>query len=148
MKDHSKQQQREYPFSPIVGVGVLVIRDKKILLVKRGQPPSIGKWTVPGGLVELGERTEEAAVRELKEECNIVVKITEIIDVFDYIEYDKNGQTRFHYVIIDFLGTYISGTLRAGGDVVAAEWISYDSLQTLDIPEKTLAFIRKAINKS
>ena len=148
MKEYAEQYQREYPRFPIVGVGVLVIRDKAVLLIKRGNPPSAGKWTIPGGLVELGERTEEAAIRELKEECNIAVKIEEIIDVFDYIEHDSDGKIKFHYVIIDYFGRYISGELRPGGDVIAAEWINYDTLGSCDIPEKTVVFIRKAFSKA
>ena len=94
---------REYPSRPIVGVGVLVKRGDKVLLVRRRFDPGRGKWSIPGGLVELGETVRGAALREVYEETGLNVKLDRLLGVVDYIERDKRGRVRFHYVLVDFL---------------------------------------------
>ena len=109
---------REYPTSPMVGVGVAVFNnDDKILLVKRGQDPNEGLWALPGGIVELGEELKAAAIREVKEECNIEVEVGEVVSVVDLILKDQNKNIKYHYILIDYYAVYIKGKLAPQSDV-------------------------------
>lgn len=130
--DSGKPCSREYPQHPIASVHAVVVRGKRILLVKRAHPPSRGYWSVPGGVVELGETIHEAAQREIREECSIEIEVNQVINVVDNIIVE-GGQIRFHYVLIGLLGQYVSGELTAGSDALEARWITYDELDTLDL---------------
>ncbi len=140
------KRERKYPEFPMVGVGVLIRKGGKVLLIKRAQPPSYGKWTVPGGLVELGETTRDAAIREMKEECNIQVKIERLLDTFDYIEKDDADKVLYHYIIVDFLGSYVSGELEPGDDVADAAWFTLAEVDRAEIPAKTREIVRKVLH--
>ncbi|MEM1658427.1 MAG: NUDIX hydrolase [Candidatus Jordarchaeales archaeon] len=124
---------RVYPERPLVGVGGVVFREKEVLIVRRGSEPSYGKWSIPGGLVNLGETVAEACAREVEEETGIIVEVGEVVDVCDYIERDADGRVRFHYVIIDFLAVPIGGALRAGSDVLDAKFVKIDELNDYDL---------------
>lgn len=113
---------REYPDRPWVGVGCIVFRGEQVLLVRRGKPPRIGMWSLPGGAQHLGERTEEAARRELREEAGIEVGPMELAAVVDAVSHDEDGRVRFHYTIVDYCADWISGEPVAGDDVDAAAW--------------------------
>jgi ADP-ribose pyrophosphatase YjhB (NUDIX family) len=113
---------RENPTRPWVGIGVLAFRDHDVLLIRRGRPPRLGEWSLPGGAQRLGERAEECARRELREEAGIEVGPLELLAVVDAITPGENGAPRFHYTIIDYVARWESGTPRAGGDVTAAVW--------------------------
>jgi ADP-ribose pyrophosphatase YjhB (NUDIX family) len=119
---------REYPARPIVGIGIVVIKDDTVLLVRRGKPPNIGTWALPGGAQELGETTEEAARRELLEETGIEVGELHFAATVDNIRRDETGRVRFHYTIIDFAARWVSGELVADTDVTEAVWASLGSL--------------------
>src|ERR1700730_18241691 len=108
--------QREYPQQPLVGVGAVIVEDGRVLLVKRGKAPLLGEWSIPGGMLELGETMRQGAEREALEETGIVVRATELLGVFDRIIPDEQQRTIYHYVLIDFLCETISGELRASGD--------------------------------
>jgi len=95
--------KRRYPLYPLVGVGAVVLREDKVLLVRRAAPPGKGKWSIPGGLVEVGERLGDAAVRELYEETGVRAKPVGVIDIEEYIERDPSGRVVYHYVIVDVL---------------------------------------------
>lgn len=136
---------RSYPKTPLVGVGVLTFNsEQKILLVQRGNEPAKSLWSLPGGLVELGERVRDAGIREVKEECNIDIEPLDVISVVDLILQDSDGKIKYHYVLIDYLAKFISGELRPQSDVIAAEWFSQQQLAELDIPEVTREVIEKA----
>ncbi len=136
---------RSYPKTPLVGVGVLTFNsEQKILLVQRGNEPAKSLWSLPGGLVELGERVRDAGIREVKEECNIDIEPLDVISVVDLILQDSDGKVKYHYVLIDYLAKFISGELRPQSDVIAAEWFSQQQLAELDIPEVTREVIEKA----
>jgi ADP-ribose pyrophosphatase YjhB (NUDIX family) len=136
---------RQYPPAPIVGVGVITINDeKKVLLVKRGNEPRKGLWSVPGGMVELGERVREAGIREVKEECNIDVEPEEVISVVDIILKDQNNGVKYHYVLIEYLAKYLGGEVQAQSDVLEAGWFARTELDDLDLPEVTRKVIEKA----
>jgi 8-oxo-dGTP diphosphatase len=136
---------RSYPSAPMVGVGIITFNNKnKVLLVKRGNEPSKGLWSLPGGLVELGERVREAGIREVKEECNIDIEPEDVISVVDLILEDSDGKVKYHYILIDYLAKYIGGELKPQSDVSDAAWFSQDELKELDIPEVTREVLEKA----
>ncbi len=136
---------REYPDRPIVGVGAVIIDGGRVLLVRRGAEPLKGEWSVPGGVVELGETLRAAAEREALEETGLRVRAAEVLDIFDRILPDGSGRTQFHYVLVDFLCERISGNLRASSDATEACWAGEADLARYSLSPATLAVIRKAI---
>jgi ADP-ribose pyrophosphatase YjhB (NUDIX family) len=136
---------REYPAAPLVGVGALVVDGPRVLLVQRGRPPGLGKWSVPGGLVDLGEPVEAAVRREVAEECGIEVRLHGLVGFVDRIVRDAAGRVRYHYVLLDFLATPEAGTVRAGSDARALRWVAPDELGELDVTEGLDAMIRRAL---
>jgi len=139
---------REYPEAPIVAVGVVVKRGHEVLLVRRLNEPSRGRWSLPGGAVELGETVQEAARREVWEECGLQVKPGEVLAVVDNIVRDEAGRVRFHYVLIDLLAEYISGEVAAASDIGDARWVREEELQELDVTEKAGQFVRKMLRST
>jgi len=136
---------RIYPSAPIVGVGVITFNaENEVLLVKRGNEPSKGLWSLPGGMVELGERVREAGIREVKEECNIDIEPEDVISVVDLILKDRDGTVKYHYILIDYLAKYIGGELKPQSDVTNAGWFFQQELSELDIPEVTRNVLEKA----
>ncbi len=126
-------ESREYPSRPFVGIGVVVLRPREgggaeVLLVRRGKPPNIGAWTLPGGAQELGETAEQAARRELLEETQLTVGALHLAANVDNIQRDADGRIRYHYTIIDFAARWDGGTAVAGSDVSAAQWAPLDGL--------------------
>jgi len=120
--------RRKYPSLPLVGVRVLLKEGENILLIKRGSEPSKGLWSIPGGLVELGERTFDAARREVKEETSLDVEIDRLLDVIDNIIRDDDGRVLYHYIIVDYLGHVAGGELRTATDAEDARWVKLDQL--------------------
>lgn len=119
---------REYPTRPIVGVGVIVLKADSVLLVRRGKPPNVGSWTLPGGAQEVGETAEEAGRRELLEETGITVGALHFAAQVDNIRRDSAGRVQFHYTILDFAGHWESGEPVAASDVSEAVWAPLDRL--------------------
>ena len=122
---------REYPARPIVGIGVAVLRAEPslaVLLVRRGKPPNMGAWSLPGGAQELGETAEDAARRELEEEAGLRVGALHLVANVDTIHRDPDGRVRYHYTIIDFAAAWAGGTPVAGDDVTEALWAPLDRL--------------------
>lgn len=120
---------REYPFRPIVGIGIVVLKQDSVLLVRRGKPPNIGSWTLPGGAQEVGETVEQAARRELLEETGLTVGPLHFAAHVDNIRQDAAGRVQFHYTILDFATRWESGEPIAGSDVTEAVWAPLDGLQ-------------------
>ena len=136
-------RNNEYPDRPRVAVGAVVIHDNRVLLVKRGKPPSFGQWAIPGGSVELGETLQAAAEREILEETGVRIEAGEIIYTFENIDFDEEKQPRFHYVIVDLAGRYINGEPVGRDDAEAARWVSADEVANLDVNANTLDLLRK-----
>lgn len=120
----------KYPTLPRVAVGAIVFHEKRVLLVKRGNPPMKSMWSIPGGSVRLGETLKEAAEREIKEETGITIIAGDPVLTFDVIEKDKDGKIQYHYVITDLSATYIKGTIHPGDDAADAKWFTRQDLNT------------------
>ena len=136
---------REYPDHPRVGVGAVVLHEGRVLLVKRGRPPGLGRWSLPGGLVELGENTADAARREVAEECGIDVRVAGVAGMVERIIRDESGRVRYHYVLIDYLAYPESDTITAGTDAAEARWVPAEHVQSLDATEGLIDMIRRAM---
>jgi 8-oxo-dGTP diphosphatase len=136
---------RDYPDHPRVGVGAVVLDEGRVLLVKRGGQPSAGTWSLPGGLVELGETTVEAVKREVAEECGLEIRVDGVAGVVDRVVRDEAGRVRYHYVLVDYLAFPESGTVTAGSDAGDARWVAVDEVARLDITEGLVDMIRRAI---
>lgn len=136
--------KRDYPDSPILGVGGIIFWDDKLVLVKRGKEPGYGTWSIPGGAVNRGEAMEEAVRREVREETNLDVDVLEIVEVVDPIIKDENNRILYHFVLMDFLCRYKSGRLQADSDVLDACIVSMSELKDYNLPGITLQVIKKA----
>ena len=136
--------KREYPDQPLVGVGAVVLSGDRVLLVRRGGQPSSGKWSLPGGLVEMGETTVEAICRELAEECHLRIRIAGVAGVIDRIVRDEAGRVRYHYVLVDYLAYADSEAVTADNDAAEARWVEVDEVERLDVTEGLVDMIRRA----
>jgi 8-oxo-dGTP diphosphatase len=136
---------REYPDLPIVAVGAAVCHEGRVLIVQRGRPPSQGMWTVPGGVVHLGEPMAEAAAREVREECGIEIAVGEAVGVLDHVVRDPQGRIRFHYAIIDFAARYVGGTLQVNEELIDAAWVAPGELDAYQVSEKAKEVLLKAL---
>jgi len=134
---------KQYPDHPRLAVGAVVFKDGRVLLVRRGQPPSEGEWAIPGGSVEIGETLQQAAQRELLEETGIVIQAGAPCFLFDVIQTDADGRARFHYVVIDLLADYVEGYPRAGGDAADARWVSAEELAGLALNPTTRELLQQ-----
>jgi 8-oxo-dGTP diphosphatase len=142
---------REYPERPIVGVGGVLIENGKTLLIRRGSEPLLGQWSIPGGTLELGETILEGVAREMLEETGIVVRVLDLIEVFERINPFEPAETRppdvrprFHFVIVDYLCEKISGEAKAGGDAVDAAYATEEELPKFELTETATRILRKA----
>lgn len=136
--------QREYPCCPIVGIGMVVLKGDHVLLVRRGRPPSMGKWSLPGGRQELGESAEDAARRELLEETGVVAGSIQLAANVDSIHRDRDGRVRFHYTILDFAARWVEGDPTPGTDVSAAVWAPLGRLEEYGLWDEALRVIAVA----
>ncbi len=139
----ASKMKREYPSRPIVGVGGVVIRDNSVLLIRRGREPLKGEWSIPGGMLELGESLTDGVKREILEETGLKVRPLEALTVFDRVQ--KNGERiRYHYVIVDYVCRPAGGRLKSGSDVLDARWVERDELPRYKITPKAAAVIADA----
>ena len=139
---------REYPDRPVVGVGAVVVEGNRALLIRRGNEPLKGEWSIPGGAVELGETLEVAIAREVLEETGLVVDVGPMIDVFDRIRFDPEGRTLYHYVLVDFVCRPVGGALVCASDAVEAAWASLMDLPQYGVTDATISVIEKAIERA
>jgi 8-oxo-dGTP diphosphatase len=137
---------REYPDYPRVGVGAIVLHAGRVLLVKRGQAPALGLWSVPGGLVDVGETTVDAARREVEEECGLKVRVAGLVGVLDRVTRDADGRVRYHWVLVDYLAfPETDDTITAGSDAAEVRWVTIDEVEQLPITEGLADMIRRAV---
>jgi len=137
--------KRKYPTHPIVGVGALIVHEGKLLLVKRGAEPGKGKWSIPGGAVEIGERMRDALVREVREECGLDVEIASErpIDAIDNLIMSRDRRLQYHYVLLQFLARLKGGTLKPASDVLDAKWVPLDEVEKYDLTKSFRYFFEK-----
>jgi ADP-ribose pyrophosphatase YjhB (NUDIX family) len=126
-----------------VGVGAVIVNQGKIVLERRGSEPSKGKWTIPGGLVELGESLEDAVIRETEEETCLDVENPCLIDVVDNVDLDVNGKVKYHYVIIDYLVHIRGGRLKASSDAADLRWVPFEEVENYDLTASFRVFFRQ-----
>jgi 8-oxo-dGTP diphosphatase len=134
---------REFPEVPLVGVGAIIIEGPRIVLVKRAHPPLQAQWSVPGGVLEVGELVREAAVREAREETGLTVEPGELLGVYDRVLRNPEQRVQYHYVLIDFLCRRVVGEIAAASDAAEVRWFSREELPALNLAEDTLDVIRK-----
>jgi 8-oxo-dGTP diphosphatase len=136
--------RREYPERPLVGVGGVVIRDGRVLLIRRGGPPLEGEWSLPGGMLELSETLEEGVLRELLEETGMQVRVLGLVEVFERIIRDDSGRTKYHFVIADYLCEALSGEARAASDVTDVAWATEVELAQYSLTPTAMRIIARA----
>jgi len=136
--------KREYPEQPIVGVGGILFQEESVLLIKRGREPALGQWSIPGGVVDLGETLQAAVARELLEETRLKVEPLALVKVLDRIFRDKEGRVAYHYVLVDFLCRYQGGEVRPGSDALDARFVPVAELASWDVIPATREVIYQA----
>ena len=141
--------RRKYPGQPVVGVGVVIVEYGRLVLVRRGAEPALGKWSFPGGAVELGETVRDAAVREAKEECGLEVELVEDrpMDAYDILTLDESGRLRYHYVLLQFLAQPKEGALKPTSDVTDTRWVPLEEVEKYDLTKSVRLFFRKHRNE-
>ena len=139
--------KREFPEVPLVGVGAIIIEDSRVLLVKRAHPPLQAQWSIPGGVLEVGELIREAAVREAREETGLIVEPEDLLGVYDRILRDPEERVQYHYVLIDFLCRRVGGELLAASDAAEVRWFTHDELPALKLADDTQDVIAKGLAK-
>ena len=139
--------QREFPETPLIGVGAVIIEDAHVLLVKRRHPPLQDQWSIPGGVLEVGELVREAAIREAREETGLTVEPGELLGVYDRVLRDADKRVQYHYVLIDFLCRRLAGDIAAASDAAEVRWFRREELPALKLAEDTLDVIGKGFGK-
>jgi len=136
------ERSSSYPPVPRVGVGAITISEGRVLLVKRGVEPFRGLWAIPGGTLKLGETLQECTAREMLEETGITIEVGDCVYVFDYVERDEGGKIKFHFVVVDFVGKYISGEPKGADDAEDARWFKPEELAELPMAKETCTALR------
>jgi len=139
----NKTHLTAYPDRPIPAVGALVVHQGRVLLVRRGSPPALGEWAIPGGRIHLGETLQQAAEREIFEETGVRIRAGAPLFTFDAIHRDDAGRIQYHYVIIDLAADYLSGTPTPGDDAADARWVSPDQFDTLPMNAASKQFLKR-----
>ncbi|MFZ1006722.1 MAG: NUDIX hydrolase [Candidatus Sulfotelmatobacter sp.] len=139
--------QREFPEVPLIGVGAIIIEGDHVVLVKRAHPPLQAEWSIPGGVLEVGELVREAAVREAREETGLTVEAGELLGVYDRVLRNPEKRVQYHYVLIDFLCRRVAGDLAAASDAAEVRWFTQEELTAMKLAEDTMDVIRKGFAK-
>jgi 8-oxo-dGTP diphosphatase len=139
--------QREFPEVPLIGVGAIIIEKDRVVLVKRAHPPLQAEWSIPGGVLEVGELVREAAVREAREETGLTIEPVELLGVYDRVLRNAEQRVQYHYVLIDFLCRRVAGELSASSDAAEVQWFTREELSRVKLAEDTLDVITKGFKK-
>jgi mutator protein MutT len=139
---------RRYPERPFVGIGAVIVEAGRVLLVRRRFEPLAGNWSLPGGVVEVGETLEDCVRREIREETGLQVAVGPVIEVFDRITHDEAGRVQYHYVLVEYLCWPCGGTLQAGSDADAAVWVGPSDLARYDLTDKAISVIGRGLTLS
>jgi 8-oxo-dGTP diphosphatase len=137
--------RHEQPTRPVLGAAALVIHDGRVLLIRRGQAPDAGEWSVPGGGVELGEAIEDALRREVREETGLEIAVGDFLEIYERVERDADGAVRFHFVVLDYRCRLIGGALRAGDDAADAAWVDPADLDRYAVADSIRRVIARAL---
>jgi len=148
--------KREYPESPLVGVGAVIVDGRiddpenapRVLLVRRGQPPLVGEWSLPGGVLECGETLREAVTREAREETGLLVETGDMMGVYERVIRGEQERVRYHYVLIDFLSRPVGGELKAGSDAAEVRWFTRDELPELKLTPDVSDLVLKGLARA
>ena len=140
--------RREFPEVPLIGVGAIIIENARVVLVKRAHPPLQAEWSIPGGVLEIGELVREAAMREAREETGLAVEPGELLGVFDRVLRDATGRVQYHYVLVDFLCRRVGGDLAAADDAAEARWFTREELPALNLAKDTLEVVYKGFARA
>jgi ADP-ribose pyrophosphatase YjhB (NUDIX family) len=143
-KELEALMQREYPNGPVLGVGGVVFNNDHVLLVRRGKEPGYGKWSIPGGAIELGETLKEGLLREIMEETGLQVEVGGMVEVVEWVNRDENHRIKYHYVLIDFWCRCLSVEINPSSDALDARWVLFSEISNYDLPLVTLEVINKA----
>lgn len=135
---------REYPQRPIIAVGGVVIQGGRVLLIRRGQPPLEGRWSIPGGILEIGETITAAIERELKEETGVSVRVMGLLEIYEKVLRDSDNRAQYHFVILDYLCEFVGGTAEAAADVTDTAWVAEEDLEKLQLTSAALRVVKKA----
>lgn len=139
--------RREYPESPLIGVGAVIIDDDRALLIRRGQPPLLGEWSLPGGVLECGEALRDAVIREANEETGLTVEVGEMLGVYERVIRSDDGLVRYHYVLIDYLCRRVAGDLKAGSDAADVGWFRREELPALKLAYDANDVVLKGLSR-
>jgi len=136
---------RVFPSRPVLAVGAVILDGSRVLLVKRGQEPLKGRWSLPGGVVELGETLTDALAREVVEETGLDIRIGPLVEVLDIVHRAPDGRVHYHFVVADYLCRAAAAALRCGSDADEARWVEASSLDDYELTEKAASVIHKAL---
>lgn len=134
--------KRLYPDQPVVGIGVVIVKEDKMVLIKRGNEPGKGKWSIPGGIVELGEHIQQTVIREAKEETCLDVTDPHLIDVVDTVDLDETGKVKYQYVIVDYLVKVVGGDIAAASDAEELRWVPFNEVESYVLTSSFREFFR------
>ncbi|MGB9700112.1 MAG: NUDIX hydrolase [Thermodesulfobacteriota bacterium] len=135
---------RKYPQHPLIGVGGVIFQDDQVLLIKRGKEPALGQWSIPGGVVGVGETLKEAVVREVREETHLEVEVLNLVKVIERIFREPDGRISYHYVLLDFLCQIKEGELEADSDAQEACFVPLAELNNYSLTSATREVIYRA----
>lgn len=138
----------EEPRRPTPAVGVVCLRGDEVLLIRRGTPPMLGAWSLPGGRIEWGERADAAALRELREETGVEAELLGLVEVADGLFTSRTtGEVTRHYVLVDYAARWLSGEPRGGDDAAHAEFVALSAIDGLELWDETVRVIRMAVER-